>query len=360
MRNIFILILTIVLINGCRTEKAPLIIQQDDTRIQYAGRLGQQEAATEMYWSGSSVKLTFEGNSIAALLQDNTGDNYYNVIIDQDSIAVLRPDTTKRYYTLAENLDKGPHTLELFKRTEWTRGTSSFYGFRVSGAASKVLETKKPQRKIEFYGNSISAGYAVEDYSGKDSPDSTFTNNYLSYTALTARNFAAEYRCICRSGIGIMISWFPLTMPELYDRLNPNDSLSQWDFSNYTPDIVVVNLFQNDSWIVNIPEHPQFIEKFGKEKPSEEFIIDAYANFIQTIRKEYPNAHIIDMLGNMDITQEESPWPNYVKEAVYRLADPKMHSLFVPFKDTGGHPSIEEQEILANALTAYIKENIDW
>ena len=46
------------------------------------------------------------------------------------------------------------------------------------------------------------------------------------------------------------VSWDSLIMPEIYDRLVPTDSKSKWDFSLYRPDIVVVNLFQNDSWLV--------------------------------------------------------------------------------------------------------------
>ena len=80
-----------------------------------------------------------------------------------------------------------------------------------------------------------------------DLPEGTYTNNYLSYAALTARYFDAGYQCICKSGIGVTISWFPLTMSEMYDRLVPTNPDSKWDFSLYTPDIVVVNLFQNDS-----------------------------------------------------------------------------------------------------------------
>ena len=43
-----------------------------------------------------------------------------------------------------------------------------------------------------------------------------------------------------------MVSWFPLIMPEMYDRLTPTEASSKWDFSSYQPDVVVVNLFQND------------------------------------------------------------------------------------------------------------------
>ena len=141
----------------------------------------------------ASVKINFQGDSIGALMRESRGDNYYNVIIDEDSFFILRPDTLKKYYTLASDLSPGRHTVELFKRTEWDRGTGEFYGFRIGGKAKVEPKAPEKKRKIEFYGNSITAAYAVEDFSGEDSPDSTFTNNYMSYSALLARHYHANY-----------------------------------------------------------------------------------------------------------------------------------------------------------------------
>ncbi len=62
-----------------------------------------------------------------------------------------------------------------------------------------------------------------------------------------------------------MLSWFPEIMPEIYDRLNPGDPDSKWDFTLFTPDVVVINLFQNDSWLVNNPEHEQFKARLGQQ-----------------------------------------------------------------------------------------------
>ena len=72
----------------------------------------------DLYWSGSSIRINFEGESVEALLQDETGDNYYNVIIDNTEPLLLRPDTSERYYLLASQLTSGTHSLEIFKRTE--------------------------------------------------------------------------------------------------------------------------------------------------------------------------------------------------------------------------------------------------
>ncbi|PRY04268.1 lysophospholipase L1-like esterase [Pontibacter ummariensis] len=337
-------------------------IDFNNKRIAYMGRVGMEhpEAAT-FYWSGTSAKLNFEGTAVKALLKDETGDNYYNVILDQDSIMLLRPDTTLRYYDLAKNLPEGKHTIELFKRTEYDRGKTLFYGFLLGDKTKALSAPADKKKRIEFYGNSITAGYAVEDYSGQDSPDSTYTNNYLSYAALTARHYDADYTSINKSGIGILVSWFPYTMPEVYDRLDPTDPSSKWDFSSKKkPDVVVINLLQNDSWLVNRPEHAEFKRVFKGTPPSEKQIIDAYSGFVQSVRDKYPKAHIITMLGNMDITREGSPWPGYVQKAVDKLKDDKIYTLFVPYKNTPGHPNIEEQQVMADSLIQFIDANVDW
>lgn len=355
-----LLLIALTLVYACSTRQV-LFVEYSNSQIVYSGRIDSSIVkGVELYWSGTSIKLNFEGKSISALIEDEKGDNYYNVIIDNDSLFILRPDTTKRYYQLASELPKGKHTIEIFKRTEWNRGKTSFYGFQIEEDA-KVLPKPLPcKRKMEFYGNSITAGYAVEDTSGRDSPDSTYTNNYLSYAAITARHYAAEYQSICKSGIGITISWFPLTMPEMYDRCIPTDSTSKWDFSLYSPDIVVINLFQNDSWLVNLPDRAEFKMNFGNKAPNDEYIISAYQQFVTDIRKHYPNANIICALGNMDATREGSKWMSYIKKAVANLNDKNLYTHFIPFKETQGHPSIKEQEEMASSLIQFIDENIDW
>jgi len=356
-QTLFLLALA-TLLAACST-KQDLFVDYTDSAIDYTGRVDSSgQANVKLYWSGTSIKLNFEGESIAALLEDDKGDNYYNVLVDDDSIFILRPDTTKRYYQLASGLPQGKHTVEVFKRTEFNRGETSFYGFKIVGNPKILPRLSTAKLKFEFYGNSISAGYAVEDFSGKDSPDSTYTNNYRSYAAITARNFEADYRCICRSGIGIMISWFPQIMPEIYDRLDPSNVNGIWNFDLYTPDIVVINLMQNDSWLVNRPEHPEFKNRFGDTAPDEDFIIKSYQQFVSKIRGHYPKANIICALGTMDATREGSKWPGYVKSAVDNLNDLRVSTHFMPYKGTSGHPSIEEQEEMANSLTQFINENI--
>ncbi|MDR3652129.1 MAG: SGNH/GDSL hydrolase family protein [Paludibacter sp.] len=335
-------------------------INFNNPNIRYEGRILYNSNAAVLSWSGTSVTVNFQGKEISAILQDMDTANYYNVILDKKVVSKIHTDTTKHSYILASGLFKGNHTLQLFKRTEWDKGKTLFYGFETSGNTRLLPPSAPKKRKIEFYGNSITCGYAMEDTSGKDSWYGYFENNYLSYAALTARHYDAQYQCISKSGIGVMVSWFPLIMPEMYDRTDATDSISKWNFSNYTPDIVVINLFQNDSWIIKMHDNAEFKHRFGTKEPNSDYIIAAYKSFVTAIRSKYPKASIICALGNMDATREGSVWPGYIEQAAKQLNDPKIYTCFFKYKNTDGHPKVPEQQAMADSLIKFIDKNINW
>lgn len=359
MRYKYLLLIFLLGITFCghAQDKA---IPFNDARIHYMGRIAMTDSTAQICWTASTISLRFDGTGVSALLKDERGDNYYTVVIDGEPVSTLHLDSTKRSYTLASGVQAGIHSLELFKRTEWAMGKTWLYAIIPDEHTILLDPPAVQQRKIEFFGNSITCGYAVEDTSGKDRGTAPYENAYISYAAITARHFNAAFNCTAKSGIGITISWFPMIMPEMYDRLDPKDSNSKWDFSLFKPDVVVINLFQNDSWLVNMPDHEQFKARFGETAPGADFIIDAYKSFVQQVRGKYPNAYIVCMLGNMDVTKAGAPWPGYVQKAVDMLQDEKILTLFVPFKGTSGHPSRAEQETLADSLIRFIDEHIHW
>lgn len=330
----------------------------NDPQLAYDGRILYTKDAAILSWPGSAIHINFNGTGIKGEFSESDSANYYNVIVDGKILSTMHFDQERKTYTLATGLTNTAHQLQLFKRTEWDKGSTSFYSF--SGKDIKILPPpQKPRRTIEFYGNSISCGYGIEDYT-TDLGIGFFENNYDAFPAITARHFNAQYRCIAKSGIGITISWFPLLMKEMYNRLDPVDPNSKWDFTQYTPDVVVINLLQNDYWLTNMPDHEQFKYRFGNKKPSNEFIIGEYKSFVQLIRARYPLAKIICMLGNMDITSKGSVWPGFVTTACSQLNDKNVFTLFVPYKNTPGHPKTSEQKILADSLVAFIDKNISW
>ena len=76
-----IVIVSLVLV-GCSIKK-DTVISYSNPKIEYWGRIDSTKAeSASLYWSGTSIKMNFEGESIAALLKDESGDNFYNIIID--------------------------------------------------------------------------------------------------------------------------------------------------------------------------------------------------------------------------------------------------------------------------------------
>jgi hypothetical protein len=335
-----------------------LSISADDKHISYEGRILFRNDAAELSWPGMSITVSFLGSSISGIFKDQDTSNYYNVIIDKKTITKIHLDTAKRSYILADGLPYGKHTIKIFKRTEWDKGKTWFYGFE-SDRALLFAPPNRPRRKMEIFGNSITCGYGIEDYAG-DSPIGYYQNSYNAYGALTARHFNAQCHYTAKSGIGIMISWFPMIMPEMYDRTDPTDSTSKWDFSKYTPDLVIINLLQNDYWLTAKPEHDEFRHRFGTTPPTEEFIIASYRDFVKTVRTKYPKAKIICMLGSMNVTQKGSAYPGYVEKAVAQLQDKKIFTWFAPYKNTPGHPKTAEQKVLADGLIKFIDQHIKW
>jgi len=359
-RNYIISLLLFLSVTCCFGS---ILVPFNQKNVAYMGRVGQVENQyAEIYWPGSSVTIRFKGTEIKAILKNRNEITYFYAIIDgndQDA-KKIKSDTLRSSIMLASGLTDSNHTVQLFKLTDNTTCTL-FYGFELSDGSSLLEANPLPERKIEFYGNSITAGHGVDVLPGQnDSGSPVYFNNFRTYAALTARHFNSQYSCIARSGIGVMVSWFPEIMPEIYNRLNPSDSTSMWDFSKYTPDIVVINLFQNDMWLTANPKHPQFKARFGTTPPDVSTIIQSYQNFVKSIRSKYPSASIICALGSMNATETGSPWPGYIEKAVAGLSDSKIYTHFFPYKKTSGHPKVADQKVMADELIDFIDKNIKW
>lgn len=362
--KLFSTLVIIISLTGCNAQqlsqnKSARVIPASSDLLRITGRVKSEHDSVSIYWQGTSILFRFRGSSASFIMTDERGENYFNLVVDGTFVRYFRLKQGRQTYAVV-NVSQGDHTVELHKRTEWDKGKSVFHGVMINDGASLLPLPAKSSRTIEFFGNSITSGYANENYSGGDSPDSSLTNNYNSYAAMTARYFNANYYCTSKSGIGIMLSWFPLTMPQLFNRLDPADSSSRWNFRSVTPQVVVINLLQNDSWLVKLKEHESFKAAFGTTPPTKEFIIRSYQNFVTTIRSTYPEATIVCLLGPMDITKDGSPWPGYVKSAVDGLNDKKILYHFFPFTAGAGHPRVEENAQAAKELIQFIEQHVKW
>lgn len=359
---LLILVVSVVALLSCETP-APSTEQIAPTSdfIKYHGRINWADSLQpEFYWPGSGLSVNYQGGELYADYHDANGEVYLNVIYDQDSLRYLKLDNGDNKILLADFDDNKTHRIDVLKRNEWMATEElSFEGLTLKGG-QLLAPPQSSDKVIEFFGNSITAGFAIEDLTGGDRWDSIYTNNYYTYAASTARHFNADYYATVQSGVGITVSWNPEIMPEIYNRLNPKDSTSLWNFLDTQPDVVVINLGQNDSWLINLPEFEQFKIRFGDTAPTIPEWQEAYRTFVQSIREVYPTTHIVCAIGSMDASAEDSSWPGYIQASVDELADDNMSTIVFPFIETNGHPRVAHNRKMAAQLITHLEEVMGW
>lgn len=189
------------------------IIPATSSRIHYTGRSYQTgENVVSICWPGTSLETKFEGTSVGLYLENAPNDypdaNYINVFIDGKELKPVRCDKDKNYILLKEGLKDTVHTLQIFKRTDSNAGPINFKGIALDEGKQLIdPQIKNDGLKIEFYGDSILSGSAVEaptylEYTDQQlknmnierEPFSQFDtwNNYIAFPAITARNLNAD------------------------------------------------------------------------------------------------------------------------------------------------------------------------
>jgi hypothetical protein len=338
---------------------AAVTVAPSDKHLLYTGRVDfAQPDAPVITWPNTAIAGNFTGTSLAVTLDDEKGKNYFNVFIDGDTASPLIIEAAQgsKKYDVIAGLAPGKHSFLITKRTEGEEGATVFRGLELADGGQMLAPPARPKRRIEFFGDSITSGMGDEaPMNGRDDVGRD-KNSYLSYAGITARNLNAELHQTSQSGIGVMISWFPFTMPDFYDQLSAvGNNDTKWDFSRWTPDVVVVNLMQNDRWLIGDRHQLQ-------PEPDDAGRIAAYEKFVKRIRQLYPKAYIVCALGSMDATRDPQ-WPGYVKAAVEDMrkgGDQRIDTVFFPFTGYGAHPRLKHQRDNAEILTAFIRKKMNW
>lgn len=317
-------------------------IDADDPAIQYSGRFYTDDKAPkvrECGWPATAIRARFAGTSIRARLSLDGwggGSHFYAIIDGKEESPVVLGGDNRTDWLVAENLPDAVHTIELVRLGGGWNASSSFSGFFLDAGKKLAEPPPRPARRIEFYGDSITEGAMMSDQ--------PFCNGYLAYAATTARLLKAETSVVSKSGMGLVRGFtLPQTLPGMYDRTEPMRGDKKWDFSKWTPHVVVVNIGQNDSWT-------------GADPAT---FIDTYIKFIKTLRGHYPKALIICALGSMDATAPRGLYPGYVTKAVERLKteekDSHVETFFFEFLGAKGHPNSKQARAMAEKLAAFLE-----
>lgn len=340
-----------------------MFVSPENDKLQYSGRIDFDDvSAPVLVYAASWVKMSFTGTSVRVTLANHhsywTNEMGYFMDGKQGRIR-LRNDDRKECYTLAEGLADERHELLFFKRMDSCH-TVTFYGFTVDDGAEILALEPKCDRRIEVFGDSVSCGELSEalDYVGKEDPvhDGEYSNSWYSYAWMTARKLGAELHDISQGGIALLddTGWFIdphyKGMESCYDKIEYHPDMGpakKWDFSRYTPHVVIVAIGQNDN-------HPEDYMAEDYEGTRARYWREHYRMFIERLMELYPRAQII--LATT-IMRHDANWDKAIDEVCRQIASDRVHHFLYTRNGTGtpGHIRIPEAEKMSDELTAYIR-----
>ncbi len=254
---------------SAKKSKVTVETPASDPRIEYTGRTVVSGPDVSYDWSGVYVRVKFNGPYLAMKCSD-TKNCWFNLWVDKE----MDPDADRKFLVgakdtlvvLAEGLGKGVHEVILQKRTEGEQGRFTLHSFITEG---EILQASgRRSRHIEFIGDSYTCGYGTESGDRNDPFRAETENCNLTYAAIAARYFEADFNLVSHSGQGICRNYDDIrpgyNMPDRYSQAFDESADVAWDASAapYRPDIVIIYLCTNDFSTGRQPHETVFVQRY--------------------------------------------------------------------------------------------------
>ncbi len=335
-------------------------IRLSDSRLQYTGRVDMDDPDNPVFlFTASYVRFRMVGHHLRVILTNthHLWENRLGVVINGEQFGVLLKWDAMNEIDLSDHLHDGENDVMLFKRQD-SCCKITLHALMIGASDTLLNPPERQTRRIEFYGDSVSAGEVSEaaEYTGKrDPPDhnARYNNVYFSYAWQAARLLDAEISDIAQGGIALQDGngyFFDTGMLSCWDKLAYNPyfgALKPWDFSRFTPHVVVVAIGQNDR------AKGDFMAEDYTGVKAQRWRSD-YEGFIRTIRAKYPQAHI---LLTTTIMQHTPEWDDAIEAVCRKLSDSCVHHFLYTRNGCGtpGHVRASEATEMARELAAYIE-----
>lgn len=338
----------------------------DISHVRHLGRTVFQDGVCWASMSGSGVEFDCMGEYVKFTLLCEDAESLRNnhrprIAVFADGELVIDTVLNSSSETFTVDLEEYSFNavIKIIKLSEsmyssFGVGEIETYGKR------DIKPTQKKELSIEFIGDSLTAGFGVDE-TRTNADFSTATEDFTkTYAYLTAKELDANYSAVAFSGYGVLSGYTKShlnsedTIFSVYEKAITNKkfemqaALDTW-YGEESNDIVVINLGTNDaSYCVNGERRKAFTEK--------------YEELLSLVRKYNSDAFIICALGDVN----NSMYP-YIKQAVenfrQRESDLKITCTVLNYNmaENGsviqGHPSFAAHQAAAAELTALI-ENI--
>ncbi|MEP6504439.1 MAG: GDSL-type esterase/lipase family protein [Betaproteobacteria bacterium] len=326
------------------------LVRADDADLRYVGRFDRvRPLAPLLSWSGSEIRARFSGTRLALRLEAGQVASFYTVEVDgRRHVLALRGRGTSDWQ-LREPLPPGAHELRIVKRTEGAIAEARFLGLLLAGDGQLLAPPPERALRLEFYGDSITAGACNGDIATDQYDDLSTHDGTRAYGALVAERLRADYVGIAVSGIGITRTWGDVLMPQVWDRVSPHAGAAVAPPGTHLPDVVVVNLGQNDQGFP-ASRGEAFAADFGER----------YLAFVRGLRQRYPQARLVLAIGGMSAWKEQPALELALAEAARRLrAEGDQWVWTFRFEAfSWAHPRIDVHARMADELERFLRESV--
>lgn len=236
----------------------------DDSNIKYFGRWDFSNPSNYVsYWGGAYLKVNFSGTTVKVKVGNTS--NFYAKIDGGPWVSYFNVGGTINLTPTP--LGAGTHSLV------FVQGKDYDYEFDFQGLLlDPGANTSAPAQSatlIEYIGDSITGGYTDDQA------------NVSAYAWVCSEALNTEHTQIAYPGIKL-VTLANNGMEDQYLKLKSNftQPSANWDFSKYTPNVIVINLGTNDN-------------NFAEEADN---VFQAhYITFLQTVRSKFPNAELFVM-----------------------------------------------------------------
>lgn len=311
----------------------------DKEFVNLYGRTYVKDGALIFDHAATAIEFGIYGTSAKAVISSPRG-MYVCVFADGIFARRIGLKSGKNMYSLfGKKLEDGYHKIRIVKSSEAIDGEISLIGLQADRFATVP---EKPQFKIEFIGDSITAGYGI---TGTSSSTKTLENSdaTLTYAYVAATKLNADYSVIAVSGTCVKAEMWQRSMDDVYRKVSEhNDEDYAFDFD---PDVVVINLGGNDATYIR-ERDTSYAERFPTD----------YYDFLQFVREKNPRAYIICIHGMMGADAR-------ILEGITQAVSDMNDARIVIFDDyvkntsaTQGHPCSAANEVWGKTLAEYVKE----
>ncbi|MBI9009552.1 MAG: hypothetical protein JEZ05_05920 [Tenericutes bacterium] len=299
-------------------SRTNILVGDDMNNLEYVRWLGRTyynslEQAKYFFFTASGFEVTFFGTELQVTIQANnylldSKQAYVVVFIDGEENpnngTTIRLTEGIQTITLASGLENGFHTLKLLKRSEASDSDTSIVQIETNGYFTTPPAAKT--FRIQYIAASSSTGYGNLG-TLSDGKTTTNSDGLRAYAFLTSYLLDADTSIFAASGWGVSRGYntngnisATQNIPNAFVNIAINDTnrvfeVGDWDFTDYIPDVIVINLGTND---FNASGYTS-MSTIDKAAMSERFITD-YVNFLVLLNNMYPNAKLIVAYGLMN------------------------------------------------------------